>query len=391
MANSLTNVLDKILAQGLMVLREAAVMPRLVRTDYMGQAAQKGSTIDIPVARDQTVADVTPSPTYSSAASNTPGLVQVSMANWKKTDFFLTDKEMAEIDRDQHFVPMQTAAAAKALANDIDQAIHKDYKGVYGFVGTPAVVPFSAVVTVTDARKVLNQQLCPVDGMRRIVMDPTAEAQALQLSAYSDVEKTQDRAVKIEGEIGRKFGFDHFMSQNVQTHTAGTVASVIVGSAVAAGASTLKIAGVGALGTVVTGDVFTIAGDTQSYVITGATATITSAGVDFTIDPALKAGVSTEVITLKATHVVNLAFHRDAFAYVTRPLAGALGELTGGNIQRTLVDNKTGLVLRLEVIRQNKQDEWEFDVLYGTKLVRPELAARIGVTSNLPGWGDSRS
>jgi hypothetical protein len=32
-------------------------------------------------------------------------------------------------------------------------------------------------------------------------------------------------------------------------------------------------------------------------------------------------------------------------------------------------------VLRLEVIRQNKQVYYEFDVLYGAECVRPELAA----------------
>jgi hypothetical protein len=37
----------------------------------------------------------------------------------------------------------------------------------------------------------------------------------------------------------------------------------------------------------------------------------------------------------------------------------------------------TGIPLRLEVKRQNKQTLWEFDVLYGVKLVEPDLAARL--------------
>ena len=167
MANSLTNVFDKILAQGLLVLREAAVMPRLVRTDFAAEAAQKGATIDVPTAQDQTVSDVEPGPVHASAAATSPGLVQVTMDNWKKTNFFLTDKDMAEIDRDRHFVPMQTAAAAKALANTIDTAVHQEYKGIYGFLGTPGVTPYAAVATATDARKVLNEQLCPVDDALR--------------------------------------------------------------------------------------------------------------------------------------------------------------------------------------------------------------------------------
>ena len=123
MANSFTNITDKILARGLTVLREAAIMPRLVNVDFNNEAASKGSTIDVPKSVSQTVADVSAGAANITPASKTPGLIQVSMSNWKKTDFFMTDKEMLEVDRNQHFVPHQTEEAARALANDIDTAI----------------------------------------------------------------------------------------------------------------------------------------------------------------------------------------------------------------------------------------------------------------------------
>lgn len=43
----------------------------------------------------------------------------------------------------------------------------------------------------------------------------------------------------------------------------------------------------------------------------------------------------------------------------------------------SMQDPQTGIVLRLEVSRQHKQIVWEFDILYGARLVRPELAVRI--------------
>lgn len=377
MANTLTNILDKILAQGLVTLREAAVMPRLVNTDYASTGAQQGNTVDIPVPKAQVVSTVSASNTSKAAASNTPGLVQISLDQWKMTDFHLTDKELSEIDRNRHFVPMQAAEAARAIANNIDTKIHNDYKGIYGYVGTAATVPFSTVATATGARRVLNDQLAPMND-RRIVMDPTAEDQALQLSAYSDVEKTDDKGVKIEGEIGRKFGIDHYMSQNVVTHTKGTAGTdTLVGSTTAIGVSSLAIQAGSAVGTIVVGDVFTIAGDSQTYVAKTAITT-TSANQNVTIDPALKVIASANaVITFKATHVVNLGFQRGAFAYVTRPLANAVGALTGGNPQSVLTDNLTGLTMRLEVVRQHKQNAFQFDVLYGTKLIRPAFGTRI--------------
>ena len=87
--------------------------------------------------------------------------------------------------------------------------------------------------------------------------------------------------------------------------------------------------------------------------------------------------IDDEVITVTATHVVNLAFHRDAFAYATRPLAQLTSEVSFGSQISSMQDPKTGLVMRLEVSRQHKQVVWEFDILWGVKLVRPELAVRI--------------
>lgn len=377
MANTITNILDKILAQGLVTLREAAVMPRLVNTDYQGAGAQQGSTVDIPIPKAQAVSTVAASNTSKAAASQTPGLVQISLDQWKMTDFHLTDKEIAEIDRNRHFVPMQTAEAARAIANNIDNKIHADYTGVYGWVGTAGTTPFSTVATATNARKVLNEQLAPMND-RRIVMDPGAENQALQMTAYSDISQGGDRPVKIEGEIGRKFGIDHFMSQNVNTHTTGTIVSCQVASTTAAGSLTLDFNGLTAGGTIVVGDVFTIAGQTQTYVAETAHTLVSTVAQTVTISPALTAIASaTAVIQVKATHVVNLGFQRGAFAYVTRPVANAMAGLTGGNPQSVLTDNLTGLTMRLELVRQHKQNAFQFDVLYGTKLVRAAFATRI--------------
>ncbi|MDP6352929.1 MAG: P22 phage major capsid protein family protein [Alphaproteobacteria bacterium] len=381
-SNTLTNILDKILARNLMLLRENAVMPRLVNIDFSEEAARPGATIDIPISKAQTVADVTPGPVHASAQANTPGLVQVPMAQHRHTDFFLTDREMMEVDRNQHFVPGQMEEAVKALANDIDDHIHSQYTGIYGFVGTAGTVPFSTVTTTTDARKTLNNQLAPNDGRWRIVMDPDAEAQALQLAAYADISVAGDRNVPINGEIGRKLGFDHFMSQNVTTHTAGSIQAtgLVVGSATAAGASSVDLKSAGATGNLLVGDIFTVAGDTQTYVVQATVSAIASGTAKaVTIDPPLtQIASANDAVTVKATHVVNLAFQRNAIAFVTRPLERSVAaDLRGGNAMQSVVDPQTGLTLRLEVIRQNKQDSWDLDVLYGAKLVRPEFAARI--------------
>ncbi len=381
MANTLTSIIDKILARGLSTLREQAVMPRLVNVDFNNEASQKGTTVDVPLPKSQTVADVSPSNTPIAAASKTPGLVQIAMSNWKQTDFHLTDKEMVEVDRNRHFLPMQSGEAVKALANNIDIAIHTELGNrVYGFIGVAASTAFDSVVTATDARKTLNNQLAPM-GERSVVLDPDAEAKALALSAFSDLEKTGDRKVKIDGELGRKLGLDFFMSQNVQTHTSGSATAgdgLQVATEAAVGVSTLLVKTSAGTAIFNLGDIFTFAGDTQTYVIT-TKVTATTASTSIAFDPALTTIASAgTILTVKATHVMNLAFNRNAAAYVTRPLQAAVGgDVLGGSIVRSLSDNMTGLVLRLEVSRQHKRTAWEFDVLYGTKTLRPEFGMRI--------------
>ncbi len=380
MANSLDNIMPKILARGLLALREQAVMPRLVNGDYSTEAAQKGKTIDVPIPSAQQASDVTPAPVYSSAPNSAPGVVQVQLNNWKKSNFYLTDKEMVEIDRNAHFMPMQVSEAVRALANVVNEDILDEYKGVYGFAGTEGVTPFASTVTgATDSRKVLNQQRAPRTN-RRGVLDYDAEANALALSPFSDAEKVMSAQVKIEGEIGRKFGLDWVADDAVPTHTAGSLSATgaVVASAALAGASSIKISSASAQGNILKGDIFTIAGDTQTYVVQQTVSAITS-GAQFAIsfDPPLKANVSNEAITIKGTHVVNLVFHRDAFAFANRPLVQSTQDMALGSRIMSMTDPQTGITLRLEVSRQYKQVTWEFDILWGAKLVRPELAARL--------------
>ncbi|MFT6557716.1 MAG: hypothetical protein ACJAYR_001580, partial [Sneathiella sp.] len=59
MSNDVSAVMPKILARGLMSLREQAIMPRLVNGNYSSYAAEKGDTIDVPIPADLTAENVT--------------------------------------------------------------------------------------------------------------------------------------------------------------------------------------------------------------------------------------------------------------------------------------------------------------------------------------------
>ncbi len=376
MSNTLTAVMPKILARGLLALREQAVMPRLINTDFSMEAAEKGDTIDIPLPSALSATDVTPSNTPVAASDSEPSKVSVQMSNWKKVAFHLADKELAEIDYNRNFVPMQMSEAVGALASAVNDSVQSLYTGIYGFVGATDAQAFAAGITpVTDARKVLNKQKAP-RANRRIVLDFDTEANALGQAALSDFEKTGEAGAKIEGELGRKFGFDWYSDDGVKTHTTGAAGATIEVDGAAQVGTTLVADGFSTKPNV--GDVFTIEGDDETtYTVLAATDLQTTEST-LTISPAITSAPADGAdLTFKGDHIVNLAFHRDAFAFASRPLVDVTADFSLGNEMMTMQDPQTGLVMRLEISRQYKRTVWELDMLWGTALVRPELGVRI--------------
>jgi hypothetical protein len=384
MSNTLTAIIPKILARGLNVLREQCVMPRLVNGDYSSDAAQKGATIDVPVPTAMTATEVSPSSTPKTASDHTITTVQVPLDNWYSTNFHLTDKDMVQIDRNQSFFPMQAMEAVRALANKVNISLQDLYIETPYYYGTAGSTPFNdtdKVKSATGARKILNQNLAPrVD--RRGVLNYDAEANALALSEFSDAEKIMSPTVKMEGEIGRKFGIDWVADDHVRSHTTGAVAAtagiaIDYGSGYSAGVSTIHLDGFTSDNLPNVGDVFKITGDSQPYVVTGVGSS-SGTETDITIYPALAAAAADDAaVTFVDSHVANMVFHRDAIAFATRPLIASTQDLALGSRIMSMQDPDTGLTLRLEVSRQNKQVLWEFDILWGCKMVRPQLACRL--------------
>jgi len=372
MANDFNSVIPQILAQGLMALRENAVTAQLVNRGYSPESGTQGSTVDVPVPSAVVANAVSPSNTPPTAKDSSPTTVPVVVDQWYEAPFHLTDRDMAEAMTG--IIPMQASEAIKSLINIVDLSVLGEYKNFYGAYGTAGTTPFGSGVdlkSATQIRKILNKQLAPLTD-RRVVFDPDAEAAALELRAFNDGSYSGDFMAIREGQLNRKLGFEWWMNQNTPTHTAGTAASMLVNGTPAVGATTLNQDG--GTGTLVLGDLFTIAGDPQYYVVTAENSNVTTTpGITFA--PGLQAApADNAAITVVGTHVVNLAFHRDAIAFASRPLQ----QLTlPGSIIREATDPVSRLTLRLEVTRQHKQTVFSYDMLWGTKTVRPALGARL--------------
>ncbi len=381
MANVFTEVTPKLLAQGLLALRQNCVTPRLVNRSYENLAAQKGAAINVPIPSAIAVNDVAPANYAPTTQDSVPTSAVITLDQWKEAPFYLTDKDILQAM--DGIIPMQASEAVKSLANTIDSYILGLYKGVWSYGGTAGTTPFGDGKTtdINQARKRLNQQLAPL-GDRYFLFDPETEAAAAAVPAFQAIYASGDSTAIQTGAVQNKLGFGWFMDQNVPTHTAGTITTGAIAKAATAqavGLSTIvgtTAASTGAVALVV-GDIISIAGSTQTYTVTEAV-TQGSAATDFSVKispPLVKALAGSEAITVKASHVVNLAFHRDFAAFATRPL-----EQTGtgfGNHIMSEVDPVSGLSLRLEITREHKRVRFSYDVLYGAAIVRPQLATRL--------------
>ena len=372
MANTLNTVAPKLLAQGLMALRGTNVMATLVNRDYDREFANKGLTVDVPIPSAVPTQDVAPGNTAPNPEDVAPTTAKVTLDKWKEAPFYLTDKDVQQSMNG--IIPLQASEAVKSLIDDVNADILGKYKSVYGFVGAPGTTPFAANTNIaSEARTKLNIQLCPPKD-RRFILDPSAEGNALNLRAFNDVNFATTAQDVRDGKLARKLGFDWAMDQQVPTHTAGLSTAAVNGGGQTGNQLIFDTGANAADGgqAVTAGDIFTIAGDAQTYAVLSTTGA--KAGT-LTITPAIKqAPNDNAVITFKATHTVNMAFHRDAFAFASRPLADTNGL---GNIIQTATDPVTGLALRLEISREHKRTRFSYDLLWGSALVRNELATRV--------------
>lgn len=383
MANDLANVIPQILSQAMMILRGATIMPRLVSTEYQSEAATKGSSIDVPKDPVVTTRDVVPGANQIAADAITPGIVQIPLDFWKEAPFQMTDNDILKAQLGT--LPSTARSAVASLAAAINSYLFSMYKSVYGFIGTAGSPPFAGTTPTpadaTQCRKLLNIQLAPINA-RRMVLDPEAAANALNLGAFQDASKSADSMVVTDAVLGRKIGFDWYEDQQVPVHTAGTIASALIAKASTAQA-------IGLTNIVCTsdddidlleGDIISFAGSTQTYVVTADTARTGAGDVTVPIQPPLvKALVGSEVVTLKASHTVNLAFQEGAFAFVSRPLSDATPPgAEKASIIESVTDALSGLSLRLEITRQHKQWQWAFDLLGGAACIDPKKVARLG-------------
>jgi len=291
--------------------------------------------------------------------------------------------------------------AMTVLAANIEADALSMYKSVYNlYDGDGASFSFTSV---TNGRQVLTDNLAP-SSPRTLTMNTTHATKYMIDTKGLFHESEAISAQYREGKVGKAAGFDGIYENTLLVpHTTGTAAKTTVytmntSTGITSGTATLSQV-TGGTTTMLIGDVFTVEGVTrvhpetkvstgvlQQFVVTADTGgSFTSVSVSPTpyttgsrqnISVA-SAGASKALVKVGAgaseTLVQSLAFHKDAFAFVTADLPLPEGVDWA---KREVVDGISVSLVR-DFSISDRTFPCRLDVLYGYKAVRPQLAVRI--------------
>lgn len=372
MPNSIDSFVMQNLATGLKVMRRNCALLRNLNYTYDPIPGQVNSVVEIPFTQRGTVGDVTPSNVPPVAQDTLTDKILMPVDQWKQRAFFVTDQQMEALNED--FFLKQTEQAVADLAESVNAAVFiSAYRSFYNTVGTAGTTPFaSSVAPAALAAKALNDNLAPAAD-RVAILDTLSYSNAIQLPAFFQNFSSADPNVLKEGDLGRKLGFNWFYDTQTPSHTAGTGSGYLVNRATPVANVTTVPIDTGT-GTLLPGDIFTVAGDAQTYTV------VSYSAPTLTFSPAARvAWADNAAITRLASHSASIAFHKDAIAFATRPLGEVKTKANeiGGRKVMDLSDPDSGLSLRLVISNQYNQVCWEYQILYGMRVIRPEFGVRI--------------
>lgn len=291
--------------------------------------------------------------------------------------------------------------AMSTLAANLEAYALGLYADVWNLVGTAGTTPGSLGVAL-DAKTKLNQGLTPKDDNRNILynsqaMGATVDTLKGLLQPTTDIAEQYRRGV-----VGQAANFTWMESEQIPSLTVGsrTTGYTVNGSPLA-GATTLTLgAGSGTL-TLAVGDVFTVAGVNrvhaedkhdlgvlQQFVVTSVGTPGAGTFTGFGISPAPYAsGAKQNVTTLawngaavtfvgtaSTAYPQNLAYHKDAFTFVTADLED-VSKFGAWGARETYDGISMAITRQYNIV--NRTVPTRIDVLCGRKTIRAELACRV--------------
>lgn len=357
-------------------LMDNILFPQLCYRNYADTFQMRGDTIQIPIPVQLEAKEFNQS-TGVAYQDDVETSVDLKLDTLATVDIEYTALERAtSVDSlDALFIEPAAAALAEKINKD-GMMLYRDIRQNCGVAGTPP----DTLSAFANAQLLLNEAKAPQEN-RRAVWSPQAASRLQQIQTIVSANSYGSRETILTGEIGQVFGLRNFMSQAVVYHESGTLAGTaetLTISKVTTGANpTIELTASMSSGTANIASKTLVVGDilrTGNYALLVTGDCTASSGTKITVPVSAESAAiakNGDTVEVCGSHEANLVFHKEAFAFATRPL------ITPAGVESYTI-NHNGISLR--VVRgydqKYKKDLLSMDILYGYKTIRPELAVR---------------
>ena len=372
MANTLTTLQPTLFSQAREVAAEPFGMVDAIGMAFDDKRVAKGDVVDVPVAPARSATDFSASNITSTGDDATATTIQVEITKSRKVSWNLTSEQQLSLENgsiNEDWAGQLFAQGMRELRNEAEiDACVAAKEGASRAYGTAGTTPFASDLSaLTNARKILLDNGAPMSDLQ-CVFDTSAGLNLRNLSVIQEADKAGSPEERRSGQFGRQMGFALHESAGIALHTKGTGTSYQLSAAGAIGDTSISV-DTGS-GTLLAGDVVTIAGTTDKYVANSALS-----GGSFTIgDPGLLAAeADNDAVTIGNNYTPNIAFSRGAIAGIMRPPAMP----QNANIQQMLISDQMGMTYLALQIAQYGQISWELHLAWGFKATNSGFISTI--------------
>jgi hypothetical protein len=378
--NTLTNLIPTLYEALDVVSRElVGFIPSVTRDSQLARAAI-GQTVYSPVAPAATAGNVEANTVPPDDGQQTIGSISLAITKSRYTPIRWQGEESMQMNSPgglgvKTLMRDQFAQGMRTLCNEIEA----DLAGLYLY-GSRAIVPNDTTIFKTNladaayARKILMDNGAPTSELKMVVGTDAGAALRSQATILSVIPSAQDMAT--QGVLINAAGFQIRESAQIQSPVIGTTSNATVSSANhAIGSTSIALASTGS-GTIVAGDVISLANDPNYYVVVTGDTDVSGGGTIVIAAPGLRVatGTASPAITIRAKANRSMAFARSAIVLATRmPALPEGGDM--GVDRTTITDPRSGLSFEVSKYLQYRQVRYEIAVAWGVKAVKSEHIA----------------
>ena len=379
MSNILTKLIPDLYQNLDEVSRElTGFLPSVARNSSAVRAAL-GESVIVPVSTAMESGNVTPSMTVPEPEDFTMDNVAIQITKSRNVSFGLTGEEFQGVNNGvgaNYILGENIKQAVRTLVNEMekDVAIEAAVGSSRAF-GTAGSTPFASDLTdAAHIKKILDDNGAPMGG-RSLIIDSTAGVNLRSLTQLTNVGDAGTNMTLRQGELLNLFGFSIKESAGIYNVAQSSIEGVTLSAAeIGANELTIKAATSGSLKA---GDVITIAGDDNKYVVAESNSSLSAGGKIKIAKPGLLHVVADgSSVTVVAASARNIAFTKNAIQLVTRAPALPAGRDAAID-SYILTDSRSGMAFEVRVYQGYRKMRMEVACAWGVKVIKPEHVATL--------------